>query len=252
MVPRMNETSRNRSFGYEEVPPEEHARRVRGVFESVASRYDLMNDLMSGGIHRLWKRSFIRRMQARPHETLLDVGGGTGDIATGWLRAGGGHAIVCDANPEMVSVGRDRALDRGILGEPIWIVGQAEHLPIPDSSVETYSIAFCMRNVTGIEAALREARRVLKPAGRFLCLEFSRLAIPALRPIYDAYSFGMLPFMGRLVANDAESYRYLAESIRRFPPQQEFAAMIADAGLAQVKWTNLTGGVAAIHSARRV
>jgi demethylmenaquinone methyltransferase/2-methoxy-6-polyprenyl-1,4-benzoquinol methylase len=152
----------------------------------------------------------------------------------------------------MLTVGRDRALDRGILDGPTWIAGDAERLPLADSSVDTYVTAFCMRNVTRPDAALAEARRVLRPAGRFFCLEFSELAVPLLRPFYDAYSFGVLPLLGRLIADDAESYRYLAESIRRFPPQAAFAEMITAAGLAEARWDNLTGGIAAIHSARRI
>ena len=256
MVARMvgpRETSeQTRDFGYEEVPAAEHTRRVRDVFDSVASRYDVMNDLMSGGIHRLWKAELLNRIRPRPAERIVDVGGGTGDIAVGLARRGAGNVVVIDMTPDMLAVGRDRALDRGVLDGPAWIAGDAERLPLADSSVDVYVTAFCMRNVTRPARALAEARRVLRPAGRFFCLEFSRLALPALRPLYDAYSFTVLPLLGQLVAGDAESYRYLAESIRRFPDQEAFAAMIADAGLANVRVRNLTGGIAAIHSARRL
>jgi demethylmenaquinone methyltransferase / 2-methoxy-6-polyprenyl-1,4-benzoquinol methylase len=252
MVARMAGPGNTRDFGYEEVPPAEHTRRVREVFDSVAPRYDLMNDLMSGGIHRLWKAEFLNLVRARPSDTIVDVGGGTGAIALGLTRRGAAKVIVVDMTPDMLAVGRDRALDRGVLDGPAWIAGAAESLPLPDSCVDAYVTAFCMRNVTNHARALAEARRVLRPAGRFFCLEFSRLAVPALRPLYDAYSFTVLPLLGQIVARDAESYRYLAESIRRFPDQRTFAGMIADAGLANVRVRNLTGGIAAIHSARRL
>jgi demethylmenaquinone methyltransferase/2-methoxy-6-polyprenyl-1,4-benzoquinol methylase len=255
--PRMPQSRRDtRDFGYEDVTPDEHRRRVKGVFDSVATRYDLMNDLMSGGIHRLWKAELRAQLRPRPGATLVDVGGGTGDIALGYLgRAkdrAWGRVVVVDMNHEMLTVGRDRALDKGIVAGPLWVAGTAEDLPLPDSSVEAYVTAFCLRNVTDLRRALAEARRVLRPTGKFLCLEFSRVAVPALQPLYDAYSFAVLPLLGQIVAGDAESYRYLAESIRRFPSQQDFAAMIAEAGLGTVRWRNLTGGIAAIHSAIRL
>jgi len=185
---------------------------------------------------------------------LLDVGGGTGDIAFRFLdRVGGdGKVIVCDINKEMLSVGRDRAIDQGRLEGLNWVCGNAEQLPVPDSSVDMFTIAFCIRNVTHVDAALREARRVLKPGGRFMCLEFSQVVLPLLDKAYDVYSFKVLPWMGDVVANDAASYQYLAESIRRFPPQEEFAAMMREAGLDQVSYRNLSGGIAAIHSGWRI
>ena len=247
----MSEPLNTRDFGYEEVAPEEHTRRVRDVFDSVAKRYDLMNDLMSGGIHRLWKAELIRMLRPRPGQSLVDVGGGTGDLAFKFLEKGGEKVTVIDINEQMIRVGRDRALDRGLLA-PIWVTGSAEDLPIADNSVDAYVTAFAMRNVTRQQKALEEARRVLRPGGRYLCLEFSRVVIGLLRPLYDAYSFNVLPNLGRMVAGDADSYRYLAESIRRFPPQETFASMIGDAGLSQVSWRNLSGGIAAIHSARRI
>jgi len=251
MVRPMSDTHKTRDFGYEEVDADEHTRRVRGVFDSVAKRYDLMNDLMSGGIHRLWKAELIRMLRPRPGQALADVGGGTGDLAVKFLQAGGKKVVVVDINEQMIRVGRDRALDRGLL-DPIWVTGSAEDLPLADNSVDAYVTAFAMRNVTRQQKALEEARRVLRPGGRYLCLEFSRVVIEPLRPLYDAYSFNILPRLGQMVAGDADSYRYLAESIRRFPPQEEFASMIEAAGLEQVTWRNLSGGIAAIHSARRI
>ena len=251
MVRPMSETQKTRDFGYEEVEAEEHTRRVRDVFDSVAKRYDLMNDLMSGGIHRLWKSELIRMLHPRSVRSLVDVGGGTGDLAFKFLEAGGRNVTVIDINEQMIRVGRDRALDRGLL-DPVWVTGSAEDLPLPDNSVDGYVTAFAMRNVTRQQKALEEARRVLRPGGRYLCLEFSRVVIEPLRPLYDAYSFNVLPRLGQMVAGDAASYRYLAESIRKFPPQEDFAAMIEAAGLSEVRWRNLTGGIAAIHSARRI
>jgi len=239
-------------FGFRDVPAGEKARLVRDVFDSVATRYDLMNDLMSLGIHRLWKSVFIDMLRPRPDMHLLDVAGGTGDIAFRFLQRGGGRVTVCDLTEEMVLVGRNRAIDRGIVHGVDWIVGDAEALPIADSSVDAYTIAFGLRNVTRIDRALQEARRVLKPGARFLCLEFSRLAWPWLEPLYDRYSFSVLPALGEWIVGDRGSYEYLAESIRRFPPQEELAERIAAAGLAQVTYRNLSGGIAAIHSAWRI
>jgi len=239
-------------FGFREVPAEEKSRLVQGVFDSVASRYDLMNDLMSLGIHRLWKSTFIDMLRPRPEMHLLDVAGGTGDIAFRFLERGGGRVTVCDLTEEMVVVGRNRAIDRGIVSGIEWIVGDAEALPIADSSFDAYSIAFGLRNVTRIDRALQEARRILKPGGRFLCLEFSRLAWPWLEPVYDRYSFAVLPALGEWIVGDRGSYEYLAESIRRFPAQDELAGRIAAAGLEQVTYRNLSGGIAAIHSAWRI
>ncbi|MBE0529883.1 MAG: class I SAM-dependent methyltransferase [Rhodospirillales bacterium] len=240
-------------FGFRAVPVEEKASLVRGVFESVAPRYDLMNDLMSWGVHRLWKSVFIDRLNPQPGMRLLDVGGGTGDIAFAFLKRGGRDVTVCDINAEMLGVGRRRAIDRGLLsGGPAWVCGDAERLPVETSSVDSYTTAFCIRNVTDIPAALAEAHRVLKPGGRFLCLEFSQVVLPVLDRLYDAYSFRVLPLLGQVVAQDRDAYQYLAESIRRFPPQEKFAAMIAEAGLERVRYWNLSGGIAAIHSGWRL
>ena len=239
-------------FGFQRVAAADKAGLVRGVFDSVAPKYDLMNDLMSLGVHRLWKDALITRLRPRPGMRLIDVGGGTGDIAFRFLAAGGGPVRIVDINAEMLARGRARAVDRGIVSGIEWLNGDAEALPLADASADAYTTAFCLRNVTHIERALAEARRVLRPGGRFLCLEFSRIAVPGLEALYDAYSFRVLPALGRAVAGDAGSYRYLAESIRRFPGQDTFAAMIAAAGLARVDYRNLSGGIAAIHGAWRL
>jgi len=239
-------------FGYRDVDAAEKPALVRGVFDSVANRYDLMNDLMSLGVHRLWKAALIDWLRPRPGMHLLDVAGGTGDIAMRFLDAGGGRVTICDLTERMVAHGRDRALDRGILAGVDWVVGDAEALPFADASVDAYTIAFGLRNVTGIEMALAEARRVLRPGGRFLCLEFSHVAAPWLSALYDCYSFTVLPALGAVVARDREAYVYLAESIRRFPDQDRLAGMVAAAGLERVSWRNLSGGVAALHSAWRI
>jgi len=251
------------SFGYREVDPSEKPGLVRGVFDSVAGRYDLMNDLMSGGVHRLWKRSMIDWLHPRPGQHLIDVAGGTGDIAFRFLERArpeatpGGRAAetrvsVVDLTPAMLAVGRDRAIDRGILGGIDWIAGDAEALPVADMTADSYTIAFGLRNVTHVDRALAEARRVLKPGGRFLCLEFSRVVVPLLDRLYDAYSFRVLPALGAVVARDRESYQYLVESIRRFPSQDDLAGRIAAAGFGVVRYRNLSGGIAALHSGWRV
>jgi len=247
---------RKASFGYREVPEDEKAPLVRGVFTSVASRYDLMNDLMSGGVHRLWKTAMIDWLMPRPGQAFLDLAGGTGDIAFRILDRlspeAPGRLVVCDLTPGMIAVGRDRALDRGQLTGIDWVCGDAEDLPFAARGYDAVTIAFGLRNVTDIDDALAEARRVLKPGGRFLCLEFSRVVLPLLAELYDRYSFTVLPWLGELVAGDAESYRYLVESIRRFPAQEDLAARITAAGLGQVKVRNLSGGIAALHSAWRL
>ncbi|HWA90720.1 MAG TPA: bifunctional demethylmenaquinone methyltransferase/2-methoxy-6-polyprenyl-1,4-benzoquinol methylase UbiE [Rhizomicrobium sp.] len=242
------------SFGYRDVPEAEKEGLVREVFSSVAKRYDLMNDLMSGGVHRLWKDAFVEWLNPQPGWRTIDVAGGTGDIAfriAAMARARGGDAAitVCDINADMLREGVRRAQGDAAL---TWVCGDAEKLPVPDGTFDAYTIAFGIRNVTHIDRALAEARRVLKPGGRFLCLEFSRVEAPGLDTLYDAYSMNVLPRLGQMVAGDAEAYRYLAESIRRFPPQKEFARMIEAAGLARVAYRNLTGGIAAMHSAWRI
>lgn len=254
-------------FGFRRVKAEEKTGLVHRVFSSVAGNYDLMNDLMSGGLHRLWKDSLVRRMNPKPGMTLLDVAGGTGDIALRLHRRTKGEAkigvqsrlreaqssrtniIVCDINPEMLEQGKAKAIDQGILSGMTFVTGNAEELPFPDRSVDMYSIAFGLRNVTRIDQALREAARVLKPGGRFFCMEFSPGVIPALKPLYEAYCVNILPLLGEVVAQDREAYQYLAESILKFPPQAELAARMEKAGLSRAKWTNMTGGIAVIHEA---
>src|SRR5579872_2958392 len=254
--PMSNSPENTASFGFRDVPEAEKEGLVREVFSSVAARYDLMNDLMSGGIHRIWKDAMVEWLNPQPGWRVLDVAGGTGDIAfriaemarksKGAARGGEAAITVCDINAAMLGEGRRRAEVKNE-GSVEWVCGDAEKLPFPDASFDAYTIAFGIRNVTHIEAALREARRVLKPGGRFLCLEFSKVAVPGLDALYDAYSFKLLPKMGAWVAGDADSYRYLAESIRCFPPQAQFSRLIEAAGLAQVKLRNLSGGIAAMH-----
>nr|XP_015221498.1 PREDICTED: 2-methoxy-6-polyprenyl-1,4-benzoquinol methylase, mitochondrial isoform X2 [Lepisosteus oculatus] len=269
---------RSTHFGFETVSEEEKAERVYQVFESVAQKYDVMNDAMSLGVHRLWKDALLHVMNPSPGTRLLDTAGGTGDISfrfleyvrsqearrawraapshqtpswqqisasyqTGRLGTGDGAlAVVCDINKQMLKVGRQRAVDLGFSTGLSWVVGNAEELPFDDDSFDIYSIAFGIRNVTHIEQALQEAHRVLKPGGRFLCLEFSRVSNPLLS------SFQLIPVLGEVIAGDWKSYQYLVESIRRFPDQEEFKALIEDAGFYKVQFHNLTGGVVAIHS----
>ena len=247
-----NPSTETADFGFRSVPRAEKAGMVRAVFDSVAPKYDVMNDIMSLGIHRVWKRIFVSDLRPRPRDTLLDLAGGTGDITFGWLARGGGKAVLSDINPAMLGVGRDRALNKGLVSDVSFLVADAEKLPLPDRSVDRVSMAFGLRNCTDKDAVLAEARRVLKPGGRFLCLEFSKLQVAALGPIYDAWSFKALPRIGQLVAKDADSYQYLAESIRTFPDQEHLAGMMRHAGLSRVTVRNLTGGIAAIHAGWRL
>jgi demethylmenaquinone methyltransferase/2-methoxy-6-polyprenyl-1,4-benzoquinol methylase len=246
------------SFGYQEVRPEDKSRLIGDVFARVAPRYDLMNDLMSGGVHRLWKAAMIDWLAPRPGVRHLDVAGGTADIAFRVIdrlaRRGAAprRTIVCDVNPARLEVGRDRAIDANRLDAIDWLCADAEALPLADRSVDAYTIAFGIRNVTRIERALAEARRVLAPGGRFLCLEFSTVRMAGLDRLYDAYSFTVLPWLGTQVAGDRAAYRYLAESIRRFPDQETFAGLIEQAGLGRVRWRNLSGGIVALQSAWRL
>jgi len=250
------ETSADTDFGFRRVPDAEKAPLVRAVFDSVAGRYDLMNDLMSGGIHRWWKDEMIAWLAPRPGQTLIDVAGGTGDIAGRALQRldseKGGGVVVCDINAQMLEVGRARAIDDGILSGIEWVCGDAEALPVADRSADLYTIAFGLRNVTHIERALAEARRVLKPGGRFLCLEFAPTVASWLTRAYELYSFRVLPLIGQAVTGDRDAYIYLVESIRRFPPQAALCELIEAAGLGQVRFRNLTGGIAALHSAWRI
>lgn len=252
--PATDDSATRRPFGYADLSPAEKTRRVRGVFDSVARRYDLMNDLMSAGVHRLWKNAFVAEIAPRPGQACIDVAGGTGDIAFRVARHGA-DVIICDINQSMLDVGRDRSIDRGHLnrdGHLSWVCAAAEALPLADSSADLYTIAFGLRNVTDIPAALAEARRVLRPGGRFHCLEFSQVRLPPLKAAYDAYSFGVLPRLGALVAGDGDSYRYLVESIRRFPDQRALCGLMAEAGLGRARYRNLSGGIAAIHGAWRL
>jgi len=244
------------SFGYRDVPEAEKETLVREVFSSVASRYDLMNDLMSAGVHRIWKDAMVEWLNPQPGWHSVDVAGGTGDIAfriadMARLRGGKAKVTVCDINQDMLNEGvrRADAKDERALE---WVCGSAEALPFPDNVFDSYTIAFGIRNVTHIDRALTEALRVLKPGGRFLCLEFSKVEAPILDELYERFSFNVIPKIGEWVAQDAESYRYLAESIRRFPPQAKFKKMIETAGLSQVKVRNLSGGIAAMHSAWKI
>jgi demethylmenaquinone methyltransferase/2-methoxy-6-polyprenyl-1,4-benzoquinol methylase len=240
-------------FGFAEVPEAEKASRVHGVFTSVANRYDLMNDLMSARIHRLWKEAALDWLAPRPGMRLLDVAGGTGDVAFRFLNRvrGQGSVTVCDMTESMLVEGRARADRAGVHGVD-WVCGDAMALPFPDETFDAYTIAFGIRNVTRIPDALTEARRVLRPGGRFLCLEFSRVPQPALAAAYDLYSFNVIPALGRAVTGDRDSYRYLVESIRRFPDQDAFREMVAAAGFARPSYRNLTLGVAALHSGWKI
>ena len=243
----MNDTV---SFGYQQVSPAEKTQRVGGVFTSVAARYDLMNDAMSGGMHRLWKDRFVRRVKPRAGEQLLDMAGGTGDIAFRLAEAGASVAVA-DINPAMLEVGIERAQKRGLDGL-VWTEANAESLAFPDRFFDAYTIAFGIRNVTDIPAALSEAHRVLRRGGRFFCLEFSTTVWPGFKEVYDAYSHRLVPRLGQLLAQDADSYRYLVESIRRFPDMPAFEAMIRDAGFANTRVEPLLGGLVAIHSGWKI
>jgi demethylmenaquinone methyltransferase / 2-methoxy-6-polyprenyl-1,4-benzoquinol methylase len=238
------------SFGYEQVAPEEKTRRVGEVFRSVAKRYDIMNDLMSAGMHRVWKDDFVRLVKPRAGEDILDMAGGTGDIAFR-LAASGANVTVADINPAMLEVGMERAAEKG-LTSLIWREENAETLSFPDRCFDGYTIAFGIRNVTDIPAALAEAHRVLRFGGRFFCLEFSTTTWPGFSEAYDIYSEKLVPRIGELVAKDGQSYRYLIESIRRFPKMPDFAGMIEAAGFTQVKYRPILGGAVAIHSGWKV
>ena len=239
-------------FGFRRVPRAAKRGMVRAVFDSVAPRYDLMNDLMSLGVHRAWKSVLVTAIDPGPRRTLLDLAAGTGDIGLAWLEQGGGPALLSDVNASMLDVARDRALSRGLISGASLLVADAERLPLPDRVLDRVSIAFGLRNCTDKAAVLAEARRVLRPGGRFFCLEFSQVQVAALQPLYDAWSFRVLPMLGRRVAHDEASYRYLAESIRTFPDQEALAGMLRDAGLSRVAVRNLSGGIAAIHSGWRL
>ena len=240
-------------FGFKEVPKEDKARHVRAVFDSVAQRYDLMNDLMSGGAHRLWKRFALSLTGLRPGARVLDVAGGTGDLAVGLARQVGksGLVMLTDINAVMLSAGRDRLINEGLVANVLCAQADAEHLPFADSSFDCVTIGFGLRNVTDKPKALKSMRRVLKPGGQLLVLEFSKPTTATLGSLYDAYSFKLLPLLGRAVAGDADSYRYLAESIRRHPDQETLLSMLCDAGLEDCRYHNLMGGIVAVHRGYR-
>jgi len=241
-------------FGYEEVPVEEKENRVADVFHSVASKYDAMNDLMSLGIHRIWKRFTIELSGVRPGNRVLDVAGGTGDLSIAFSRLVGseGEVILSDINSSMLNVGRDRILDKGISGNLNYVQANAECLPFADDSFDCITIAFGLRNVTDKDAALRSMLRVLKPGGRLLVLEFSKPGSPLLNKIYDTYSFKVLPVMGKIIANDADSYEYLAESIRMHPDQETLKSMMESAGFERCRFHNMAAGIVALHIGYRI
>ena len=242
-------TDKTTHFGARQVREDEKAGMVRDLFSDVANRYDIMNDVMSMGIHRVWKEAMMDWLAPRAGQTLLDVAGGTGDVSFKFLkRAGQGHATVCDLTEGMLVEGRKRAEAEKMIDSLDWVVGDAMNLPFEDNTFDVYTISFGIRNVTRPQEALNEAYRVLRPGGRLMVLEFSQLPNPALQKAYDLYSFNVIPRMGQVIANDRDSYQYLVESIRNFPDQETFLDMVRAAGFDQAKYRNLTMGVAALHS----
>ena len=246
----MSEEKKTTHFGYTEVPVDEKVNRVADVFHSVAAKYDLMNDLMSGGVHRLWKRITIEASGARSGHQILDIAGGTGDLTKRFSRIVGqeGRVVLADINDSMLKVGRDKLINSGVAGNVEYVQANAECLPFDDNSFDIITIAFGLRNVTDKDAALRSMARVLKPGGKLMVLEFSKTDNPALTKAYDFYSFNILPKMGQLIAQDGDSYKYLAESIRMHPDQDTLKAMMEDAGLVNTRYRNLTGGIVALHT----
>ncbi|MGH1398822.1 MAG: bifunctional demethylmenaquinone methyltransferase/2-methoxy-6-polyprenyl-1,4-benzoquinol methylase UbiE [Alphaproteobacteria bacterium] len=244
----MTKNKESTQFGTRTVTPDEKTNLVHGVFDSVASNYDIMNDVMSGGLHRVWKVRFVRMIRPQPTDHILDVAGGTGDIAFRMKRrAPDAEITICDLTPAMLAEGRDRAIDKGWINDFEWITGNAADLPFEDNSFDIYTIAFGLRNVTRIDDALAEAHRVLKPGGRFFCLEFSHVRPAPLAKAYDLYSHHIIPQMGKIIAKDEDSYQYLIESIRKFPKQHELCERIEAAGFSRARHTNLSAGIVAIH-----
>ena len=240
-------------FGFETVPEAEKAIKVQSVFNSVAGKYDIMNDVMSMGIHRIWKEAMMDWLAPRPGQKLLDVAGGTGDISFKFLnRAGSGHATVLDITENMLIAGRNRAEADKMLNSIDWVVGDAMALPFADNSFDVYTISFGIRNVTRPQEALNEAFRVLRPGGRLMVLEFNQIPVPLVQKAYDIYSFNVIPRMGKLIANDRESYQYLVESIRKFPDQETFLSMVQEAGFKNTNYRNLSLGIAALHSGWKI
>lgn len=249
MTQNTSQNPERTQFGTQTVTPEEKTNLVHGVFDSVATKYDIMNDLMSGGLHRVWKDRLIRMIRPRPNQKFLDVAGGTGDIAFRLRNRIGPKSdiTVCDLTTAMLEVGRDRAINKGWIESFEWITGNAEDLPFPDNHFDVYTIAFGLRNVTHIDKGLAEAFRVLKPGGKFYCLEFSHIENPLLAKAYDAYSFAAIPKMGQIITKDSESYQYLVESIRKFPTQRKLESRLQDAGFTQTNHLNMSAGIVAIH-----
>ena len=248
-----NNADQTTHFGFETVPEAEKAKKVQGVFTSVASKYDVMNDVMSLGVHRIWKEVMMDWLAPRPSQKLLDVAGGTGDISFKFLkRAGFGHATVLDITENMLIEGRKRAEANQVLDSLNWVVGDAMALPFADSSFDVYTISFGIRNVTCPQEALNEAFRVLRPGGRLMVLEFSQIPVPLAQKAYDFYSFNVIPRMGKLIANDRDSYQYLIESIRKFPNQETFLSMVRQAGFENANYRNLSLGIAALHSGWKI
>ena len=248
-----NNAEQTTHFGFETVPEAEKAKKVQGVFISVASKYDVMNDVMSLGVHRIWKEVMMDWLAPRPSQKLLDVAGGTGDISFKFLkRAGSGHATVLDITENMLIEGRKRAEANQVLDSLNWVVGDAMALPFADSSFDVYTISFGIRNVTCPQEALNEAFRVLRPGGRLMVLEFSQIPVPLAQKAYDFYSFNVIPRMGKLIANDRDSYQYLIESIRKFPNQETFLSMVRQAGFENANYRNLSLGIAALHSGWKI
>ena len=248
-----NNAEQTTHFGFETVPEAEKAKKVQGVFTSVASKYDVMNDVMSLGVHRIWKEAMMDWLAPRPSQKLLDVAGGTGDISFKFLkRAGSGHATVLDITENMLIEGRKRAEANQVLDSVNWVVGDAMALPFADNSFDVYTISFGIRNVTRPQEALNEAFRVLRPGGRLMVLEFSQIPVPLAQKAYDFYSFNVIPRMGKLIANDRDSYQYLIESIRKFPNQETFLSMVRQAGFENANYRNLSLGISALHSGWKI